>query len=111
MDDVIQLQTTTDRRESALALAQDLVAHGLAACVQISGPVTSVYRWQGKVEQAEEWVCVIKTVRRLYAQVEQRIREMHDYDEPEIIAVSIVAGSPSYLDWLRAQLMHPEASD
>ena len=104
MDDAIQVLTTTDNRPLAVTMAQDLVGSRLAACVQISGPVTSVYRWQGRMETAEEWTCTIKTVRRLYPAVESRIRQLHSYEEPEIVVLDLIAGSPTYLAWLREQV-------
>jgi periplasmic divalent cation tolerance protein len=104
MLDVIQVSTTTDRPEVAAAIADALVTQGLAACVAIGGPTRSVYRWQGRVETAEEWTCTAKTVRRLYVAVEARIRALHNYQEPEILVTDVAGGSPSYLDWLRAQV-------
>lgn len=100
MTDVIQIITTTARPEDAQAIAAYLVEQGLAACAQISGPITSVYRWQGRVETAQEWQCVIKTRAALYVQVEQAIRARHPYETPEILATPVVYGSAAYLDWL-----------
>lgn len=104
MTDVIQVQTTTDCQDAALRIAEELVTARLAACAQVSGPITSVYRWQGKVESATEWMCAAKTTTHLYPQVAERIRELHSYEEPEIIAWEIAQGSPSYLQWLHDQL-------
>lgn len=110
MNDILQVQTTTDQRETAQKIAHDLVRDRLAACVQIGGPITSVYRWQGNVETASEWICTIKTTADLYPTVEQHIRQLHTYEEPEIVAVEIAKASPSYLDWLRNQLAAPKSS-
>ena len=104
MDEAIQVVTTTDQEQTAQAIAQDLVAQRLAACVHIGGPITSVYRWQGEVETAFEWTCAIKTLRRLYPAVESRIRQLHNYEVPEIVVLPLVDGSPDYLTWLRAQV-------
>jgi periplasmic divalent cation tolerance protein len=104
MDEAIQVLTTTDNQQAAMTIAQDLVGSRLAACVQISGPVTSVYRWQGQIETATEWACAIKTVRGLYPAVESRIRQLHNYEEPEIVALDLIAGSQTYLAWLREQV-------
>jgi len=101
---VIQVQTTTDKQEEALAIARDLVQRQLAACVQIGGPLTSVYRWKENVETAREYVCIAKTTAELYTAVQQRIRQLHSYDEPEIIAIDIDQLSPSYLEWLQLQV-------
>ncbi len=101
----IEIHTTTDQKGVAETIARELVAQRLAACVQVSGPITSTYRWQDKVETTEEWCCTIKTAARLYEQVEARIRELHPYEEPEIIAVRIERASATYLLWLAAQLV------
>ena len=77
-----------------------LVEKRLAACVQIVGPIESVYRWQGKIETAAEWQCWIKTRRQLFEQIELAIRELHSYEVPEILAVPIAQGSAAYLSWL-----------
>lgn len=96
----VQITTTAGGREEADRIATTLVDRRLAGCVQIIGPIRSVYRWQGRIEHAEEWLCQIKTTREQYAAVEAAIREIHSYDCPEIIATPIVAGSEAYLQWL-----------
>jgi periplasmic divalent cation tolerance protein len=101
--DCIEVRTTTDSREAAQKIAEALASQRLAACVQISGPITSTYWWEGKVSQAEEWAISAKTQRTLYDRLEQIIKQLHSYDEPEIIAVEIVTGSQSYLDWIRQE--------
>jgi len=98
--DAIQVFTTIDDRALADRMADALISRRLAACVQITGPVTSVYRWQGKVETSQEWLCIIKTQASRYPAVEAAIRELHTYQVPEIVAVPIVAGSKDYLAWL-----------
>jgi len=100
MTDAIQIVTTADDKELALRIARELVEGRLAACVQVAGPVESVYRWQGRVETAAEWQCWIKTTAARYAEVEQAIRRLHTYSTPEILAMPIVAGSADYLRWL-----------
>lgn len=100
MTGYVQVLTTTDSQEQAKALAVGLVEAGLAGCVQMVGPVTSVYRWKGQVEQAREWLCVVKTRHVLFQQVEAFIRERHTYEVPEIIAVPISSGAQRYLAWL-----------
>lgn len=92
--------TTTATRAEADAIAQALVEDRLAACVQVLGPITSRYWWDDAVEVAEEWMCVAKTTAGGYPAVEAAIRRRHSYDEPEIVALSVVAGSRSYLDWV-----------
>ena len=103
MPSIIQIQTTIDQEQAAQNLARDLVEQRLAACVQVSGPISSVYRWQGNVETSEEWICSIKTTSNRYAAVEKRIKMLHSYDEPEIFATEVTAISASYAEWLRAQ--------
>jgi periplasmic divalent cation tolerance protein len=105
MSDAIQVVTTVASREEADKIASDLVARRLAACVQVAGPIASTYRWQGKVETSQEWLCKIKTRLSHYAAVEAAIRELHSYDVPEIVALPIVAGSRAYLDWLAGELV------
>jgi periplasmic divalent cation tolerance protein len=92
--------TTVPEQADAKRIAASLVAKRLAACVQIRGPIESTYRWRGEVEKSQEWVCAIKTRSELFRDVEQAIRDLHSYDEPEIIALPIVAGSEGYLAWL-----------
>jgi periplasmic divalent cation tolerance protein len=100
MVEAIQIVTTTADRADAERIAASVVAKQIAACAQVSGPLESTYHWKGQVETSEEWSCTIKTLRRLFADVEQAIRELHSYEEPEIVAVPIVEGSPSYLQWI-----------
>ena len=103
MPTYIQVVTTTARREEAERIACELAEVRLAACVQIVGPITSTYRWQGKIETGEEWQCLAKTRSDLFARVEEAIRRIHPYKVPEILAVPVVAGSASYLAWLNAE--------
>lgn len=100
MTDCVQVLTTAGSEEEAGRIAERLVERRLAACVQVVGPIVSRYRWQGAVEEAREWQCLAKTTAAAYAAVEAAIREVHSYDEPEIIATPIVAGSPGYLAWI-----------
>ena len=100
MKSYIQISTTTETKEQAEKIAQYLVEAKLAACVQITGPITSIYRWKGKVENAEEWLCLIKTQDDLYDKVEATIKILHPYETPEIIAIPIVKGNKKYLNWI-----------
>ncbi len=104
MTDFIQVSTTTETEQAAQEIAAALVQQRLAACVQVSGPVESVYRWQDKVQQSQEWLCTAKTRASLFPQVEAAIRELHTYECPEIVAVPIADGSAAYLTWLGEQL-------
>ncbi len=102
--DAYQVTTAVASREDAERIAVALVERRLAACVQIIGPIRSIYRWQGRVEQADEWMCLAKTTRGAYAAVEAAIREIHTYECPEIIATQLAEGSRDYLRWLREQV-------
>jgi periplasmic divalent cation tolerance protein len=88
----------------AEAIAHHLVSNRLAACVNISAPVRSVYRWQGKVESAPEWLLTIKTARSRFDEIAAAIQALHSYELPEIIALPITAGSAPYLKWIADSL-------
>jgi periplasmic divalent cation tolerance protein len=107
MEGFIQVTTTTEKREDAERIARSLVETRLAACVQILGPIESIYRWKGKIETAVEWLCLIKSREENFGAIEHAIRSLHLYETPEIIAVPVAAGSRDYLDWLRGQLAMP----
>jgi periplasmic divalent cation tolerance protein len=104
MSDFMQVLTTTGNRQDAEQIAAELVSRRLAACVQVGGPINSTYRWQGKVETAEEWTCTIKTSRDKLAAIQSLLNEIHRYEVPELIATPIVDGSEAYLKWLGEQL-------
>lgn len=97
---VLVLVTCGSAKE-AKKIAEVLVRKRLAACVNVlTSPVQSIYRWEGKIETAKEYLLLIKTSRRRLAALEKEIRRLHSYDVPEIIALPIVAGSKPYLKWL-----------
>ena len=102
--DFLQITTTTADRDEAERIAAALVERRLAACVQIVGPIRSIYRWQGEVERADEWLCLIKATREAFPAVETAIHELHSYECPEVIATPIVDGSTDYLRWLGDQI-------
>ena len=105
MQEAIVIISNVPNMEVAQALAQDLVGRQLAACVNILPGVQSVYRWQGKVEQAQEISLFIKTRRVCYAAVEVAIGKLHPYEVPEIIALPISSALPKYLEWLAQETM------
>jgi periplasmic divalent cation tolerance protein len=107
MAEVIQVLTTVGSEEDARAIARALVERRLAGCVQLIGPITSTYWWQGSVEDDTEWLCVIKSTADLYEALERAIQEVHPYEVPEILAVPVLKGSQGYLDWLRGELVKP----
>ena len=84
-----------------------LVEQRLAACVQVIGPMTSHYRWQGKIEAAGEYLCLAKSRAALYSEIEAAIKAIHPYEVAEIVAVPIIAGSREYLAWLTAAVKEP----
>lgn len=92
--------STAGSKEEASRIATALVQGQLAACVNIVGPIESVYRWQGKVESSQEFLLLVKTTEVRSAAVMTQIRELHSYDLPEVIEVSIEGGSAEYLKWI-----------
>ena len=104
MSEYIQVTTATATRMDAVRIADVLVGKRLAACVQVVGPIISVYWWKGKIEKSEEWLCLLKTDKELYADIETVIREAHPYDVPEILAVPVIEGSKAYLSWMSSEL-------
>jgi periplasmic divalent cation tolerance protein len=99
----VQVQTTTDSRAEAIELGRDAVQARLAACAQVTGPVVSTFWWEGALERAEEWLLLLKLPAARYQELADFLTQRHSYDEPEIVALPIVAGSPSYLSWLREE--------
>ncbi|RDH86803.1 MAG: divalent-cation tolerance protein CutA [endosymbiont of Escarpia spicata] len=97
---LLLVHCTVPDHQTGLQLAQTLVSQGLAACVNITAPVTSVYRWEGKLESANEHLLLIKTTKQHYDALEARIRAHHPYELPEIIAVPVEQGLDGYLDWV-----------
>jgi periplasmic divalent cation tolerance protein len=104
MSEYLQITTTTGTRQDAEQIAAELVSRRLAGCVQVSGPIVSTFRWQGKTETQEEWLCTIKTISPRLADVQKVIEELHPYKVPEVIATSIVGGSEKYLGWLSGEV-------
>jgi len=100
MSDYVQVLTTVGSEGEAGRIAALLVERRLAACVQVVGPIVSRYRWEGEIEEEREWQCLAKTTGAAYEAVEAAIRQVHSYEEPEIIATPIVAGSAGYLAWI-----------
>lgn len=97
------VMVTAASRDEAEAIAKNLVASKLAACVSIM-PIRSIYTWQGQVHNEEEWQLLIKTDLAFFEILEAKIRELHSYKVPEIIALPIVTGSAPYLGWIAEQV-------
>ena len=100
--DALLVFTNLPDAESARALATTLVEQRVAACVSVLAPCQSIYRWEGKLEEAEEVTLLIKTSAARYAALEEAIRAYHPYELPEIVAVRIEKGLPDYLAWVAA---------
>jgi len=92
---------TTSTRDEAAAIAEALVSERLCACVNIIPAIESVYRWEGKITRDNETLLIIKTIDRRYPDLERRVKELHSYSVPEVIAIRIERGSEQYLNWLR----------
>jgi periplasmic divalent cation tolerance protein len=99
-----QVTTTLPDQAAAEHLAAALVAERLAACAQVLGPVSSTYRWKGKVDQAQEWYCYLKTTLLRLPELQRRIRELYPYEVPEVIALPISQGDEQYLEWIRHEV-------
>ncbi len=104
MTDYIQIQTTTGTKEEAEKIGRGLVEQGLAACFQIVGPITSIFKWESKIDESQEYLCLIKTRKDLFNEVKTNIETNHSYEVPEIIATDIVTGSEKYLSWMNDSL-------
>jgi periplasmic divalent cation tolerance protein len=98
--EICQVQVSAGSLAEAETLASAAVTARLAACAQITGPIRSVYRWQGAVENAEEWLVTFKTRLELFAQLESQVREIHSYDTPEIICLPVIRSSQAYAAWV-----------
>jgi len=99
-EEFIMVLTTIDSEEKAKKISENIVEQDLAACVQVYGPIKSTYKWEGEMTSSEEWMCFIKTKKDVYDVLEDKIRQIHDYENPEIVALPITDGSGKYLDWL-----------
>ena len=104
MTDKIVVLSTCPSEEEATRIARELVAKRLAACVNIIGGVRSIYHWKDAMEDSQEVLLVIKTSRALFENLRSQIERTHSYEVPEVIALPIVDGAESYLDWLGRSL-------
>ena len=103
MTEFVVVLITASKEDEAAAIAKELVDSGLAACVNIIADIRSIYRWQGKTEDAREALLVVKSRRDLLSDLVVRVKELHSYRVPEVIALPILDGSGDYLDWLRQE--------
>lgn len=100
MTDKIIVFSTCGSEEEARKLAGTLIEKRLAACVNITAPVNSVYRWKGVVEEAHEWLLIIKSRRERFEDIRAALETAHSYELPEVLAIPVLDGSPNYLTWL-----------
>ena len=103
MSDAIIVLCTCPDNASARQLAQTLLSEKLAACVNLIPQVTSLYYWQGKMEESQEVQLVIKTRRTMFGVLQERLLSLHPYEVPEILALPILCGNPAYLQWVQEQ--------
>ena len=104
MTDKIVVLSTCESEEQAASIARHLIEHHLAACVNILPGARSIYRWKGAIEDAGEWLLVIKSRRDRFAALRAAVAKLHSYEIPELIALPVVDGSESYLGWLDREL-------
>ena len=100
MAEFVVVFVTSGSEEEALKVAHALVEERLAACANLVSPIRSIYRWEGKICDEKEWLLVVKTQRSRFEELEKRVKSLHSYTVPEIIALPMVEGSPAYLRWV-----------
>jgi periplasmic divalent cation tolerance protein len=101
MSESLVVFVTCGSEEEALKIAHALVEERMAACVNLMSPIRSIYRWEGKIWDEKEWLLIIKTQAARFEDLEKRVKSLHSYSLPEIIALPIIKGSSSYLNWLK----------
>jgi periplasmic divalent cation tolerance protein len=104
MNDLLVVFVTVGGEEDGKRIARTLIEDGLVACVNILPAIRSIYRWKGSIEDDEETLLIIKTGKEVLEALEDRIREIHPYENPELIAVPVVGGLEAYMDWVREQI-------
>ena len=100
MLEFILVLTTVPNKATAEEISRLVVREGLAACATITGVCTSLYWWKNEISQDEEFLLIIKTKASLYAELEEKIKEIHPYEVPEILALPLIQGLPEYLNWI-----------
>jgi len=101
---MVMVFSTTSSRGEAEKIARVLVEKKVAACVSISGPIKSMYWWDDKIEESEEYLLIVKTTRSKYEELERAISRVHSYQVPEILAIPIVSALKEYVEWLKEEL-------
>jgi periplasmic divalent cation tolerance protein len=100
MSEFVVVLVTVGSADEAERLAEAVVSEQLAACVNIVGPIRSIYMWKGELQRDDERLLVLKTRAVLFPALERRVRELHSYETPEVVALPVTAGSAAYLEWL-----------
>lgn len=100
MTNYIIILCNTNSKDSAETIATYLIKESLAACVNIIPKITSIYKWQNKIENDEEYLMLIKTKKELFDKVKEKIQILHPYEVPEIISIDISNGNSEYLNWI-----------
>ncbi len=111
MDDILLVYITAANSAEAERIAETLVSERLAACENIQPSIRSIYRWRGAVERAEEAALLAKTRADRFEALRARVREIHSYEVPCIVAWPIARGHPAFLDWVREESAAPGCSD
>ena len=101
-EDFVVVLVTAESADEAAGIGRTLVEERLAACANVVGPIRSIYRWKGAIEDAEEHLILLKARAADVAALEVRVRELHSYETPEVLALPVRAGSVAYLEWLAA---------
>ena len=107
MEPIITITTTAGSREVLEKIGRHLLAERLVACIQVVGPIKSLYWWRANIEEADEWLGIMKSRKSLYARVEEAIRSLHPYEVPEIVAVELTGVFPAYDKWVRDETLAP----
>lgn len=110
MTDKVVVLVTCPTGEEARTIARALVSEKLDACVNISSPIRSIYRWQGKLADKPEVLLVIKTSRPLFDRVRRTVEKLHSYQVPEVVCLPIIDGAPNYLSWLSSSVVAERAA-
>jgi len=100
----IMVLTTTADEEEAEKISNQLIEKKLGACVQIYGPIKSTYTWEGEIVVSKEWMCFVKTRSENFEDIKRKIKDIHSYENPEIIAIPIIDGSQEYLKWIQNEV-------
>lgn len=108
MTEIVTVLVTVGSEEEAVGIARAVVEERLAACANLVPGIRSIYRWKGEIWDTEERLLIIKTRATLFASLQSRIRQLHSYEVPEIVALPITAGLADYLDWVLESTREPQ---